>query len=38
MGAALVGGISICCIPVGGGGGRGGPHGDHIILCPGNKP
>ena len=34
MGAALVGGISICCIPMGGGG----AHGDHVILCPGNKP
>ena len=33
MGAALVGGMSICCIPMGGG-----AHGDHIILCPGNKP
>ena len=29
-----MGGISICCIPRGGGGGA---HGDHVILCLGNK-
>ena len=34
MGAALRGNFDML-YPYGGGGGA---HGDHVILCPGNKP